>query len=295
MRLTRPLFLLGGVMLYLLGTLAAVTAGAKFNITHFLLGQWLVTSIQLMTQYSNEYYDIESDRINSRRTWLSGGSGILANGAVSPRAGLFAALCFALLSLAALFFAAKQVPVVLLVGLFSLALAWSYSGPPLALARTGWGEASASILVALIVPVTGYIMQSGGQVSRVLIVACIPIVLIHLAMLIAFQIPDRYADEMSGKRTLLVRLGTQATLWLHNLSLFLAACVILALSLIHWPGAQYIWLALPFLIWQALRINRFISAPSPRWGWLTTSALALFVLIVGLWLGGFFVKLTGLG
>ena len=54
-KLTRPLFLLGGALLYILGTCMAVVDGARFSLQNLILGQLLVTSIQLMTQYSNEY------------------------------------------------------------------------------------------------------------------------------------------------------------------------------------------------------------------------------------------------
>ena len=54
------------------------------------LGQLLVTSIQLMTHYANEYYDYDVDAaVGPARTPFSGGSGVLVGGQViSEQVGL---------------------------------------------------------------------------------------------------------------------------------------------------------------------------------------------------------------
>src|SRR3974377_1063925 len=68
-KLTRPLFLGGAVLLYLLGVTFAGTQGQPIAWGPLVLGQLLVTAIQLMTHYANEYYDFEVDRlIADRRT-----------------------------------------------------------------------------------------------------------------------------------------------------------------------------------------------------------------------------------
>src|SRR5574338_631098 len=92
LRLTRPLFLFGGANLYAIGVLIAVADGYKMDLLHLLAGQAMVTAIQLMTHYANEYYDQETDRLNTERTWFSGGSGVLTSGDLPPRAALYGAL-----------------------------------------------------------------------------------------------------------------------------------------------------------------------------------------------------------
>jgi 1,4-dihydroxy-2-naphthoate polyprenyltransferase len=300
-KLTRPLFLAGGVLLYLLGAFMAVSAGASFSLSNLLLGQALITTIQLMTHYSNEYYDLEGDRLNAARTWFSGGSGVLSSGLLDPRLALYAALGLVGVALGLLAAAALRVPVVLAFGLAGLLAAWSYSGPPFYLSRSGWGELSASLVVAFFVPLVGYTMQSGGQVSGALLVTCLPLVLIHFAMLIAFQIPDMPADQASGKRTLAVRLGLERVVWVHNLSIALGFVILLGLALMRWPGTQLAWLTLPLAAWQLGAIRRCArpvnasvpvtgstagSDARPSYGWLTFRALSLFAVTAALWLAG---------
>jgi 1,4-dihydroxy-2-naphthoate octaprenyltransferase len=285
-QLTRPLFLMGGVILYGLGAWFAFIETGTFHLARFLTGQILVTAVQLMTHYFNEYYDIQGDRLNQARTWFSGGSGILASGALPLRAAWQAGLGMAVVAGLALAIAAIQVPLALAFGAFSLLAAWSYSGPPLRLSGTGWGEISASVVVALMVPLVGYTMQAGGGLNTRLLAILLPLVLIHFAMLIAFQIPDAPADQAAGKRTLAVRLGLEKVTRLHNLALVLAFSVILGLWLGGWREASLAWLALPLALWQSATIRKYLGSRPPEFLGLTMRAIGLFALTSMLWLAG---------
>ena len=67
----RIVFLLGGFLLYTLGTAAAAQMENAVNWVAYLLGQVVVLSIQLMAHYLNEYYDLEVDRqTGDNRTWF---------------------------------------------------------------------------------------------------------------------------------------------------------------------------------------------------------------------------------
>lgn len=297
LKLTRPLFLVGGMLLYLMGSLLAWAGGAAINWANYLLGQVVVTCIQLMTHYANEYYDLQCDTLNQNRTWFSGGSGVLVSGAIAPATAWWAAVLFGAAALILMTAGSLLAPPLLLIGIISLFAAWSYSGPPLMLARSGFGELSASLVVAFLVPLTGYWMQATGSgaqfqpnLSR-LVLLCLPLVLIHFAMLIAFQIPDRMADEAVGKRTLAVRLGLARTVKLHNLSLFLAFCVILGLYAGGWSGALWMFLTLPLAIWQTASMKRFLTHAHMRFSWLTLGAISLFALTTTLFIAGLAVLL----
>src|SRR5512141_1984496 len=90
-QLTRPLFLGGAVLLYLLGAALAWTQGTALDGIRLLVGQLLVTAIQLTTHYANEYYDVEVDAaIGAARTPFSGGSGVLVSGQLDRSVALHA-------------------------------------------------------------------------------------------------------------------------------------------------------------------------------------------------------------
>lgn len=287
LQLTRPLFLAGGLILHALGAVIALVDGYPFHPGRFLLGQLLITSVQLMTHYANEYYDQEGDRINANRTWFSGGSGVLARGSLTPQTVRLAALIFAAIAMVILIIIGSRLAVIFVLGGTGLAAAWSYSGPPLFLVNTGWGELVASLIVPGMVPLIGYVMQSGGTVGWNVMAAVIPLGLLHFSMLVAFEVPDRQADEAVGKRTLVVRQGYRRAMFLHNFSLFLAFCVILGLFPLGWPGAKFVWLLLPLAIWQAVRFHRFTGQERTRFLWLTMRAILLFALAAFLMLAGY--------
>ena len=91
LRLSRPLFLLGGVLLYALGALIARYQGAALDWGVYGSGQLAVTALQLMTHYLNEYWDVEADRLNHNRTPFSGGSGVLVRGELTRKTAFTAA------------------------------------------------------------------------------------------------------------------------------------------------------------------------------------------------------------
>ncbi len=298
-KLLRPVFLLGGITLYGLGTAIAHAQGAVLKLDHVLLGQLTVTAIQLMAQCANEYFDIEGDRLNAQgRTWFSGGSGVLPGGQIRLESARIILYSCAALALSFVILISMQGP--LIGGMAALALlgSWFYSAPPLALMKRGWGEISTSLIVALLVPLTGYSAQT-GRVDWLVVLICQPLILLHWAMLIAFELPDYEADLAIGKRTQTVRLGLPRTLWLHTLLLLAAGLEMIGLI---WflPGyAGYGLLALPLLLWQAchyLALSRRVTTMATHnargMNVLTMGAVGLFACSAALYLAGFIAPLT---
>jgi 1,4-dihydroxy-2-naphthoate octaprenyltransferase len=275
-RLTRPLFLFGGVVLNVLGLAVAASHGYTLDAGRAVLGQVLITSIQLLAHYSNEYFDFEVDRlIGARRTWFSGGSGVLAAGELDRTVARRAMIVCAVIALLALGLAATQAPIMLLIGSISLAGAYVYSAPPLALMGSGWGELSTALLTGLFVPMTGYVLQTGRS-DAALLPLCLPFVPVYMAMIIVFQFPDREADAAVGKRTLTVRLGLRRAAQLHNL---LIALSLIALAL---TAARWAWLSAPLAIWQMIAVAWLTRSGGRHFQWLTTGAVALSGLLPAL-------------
>ena len=236
LRLSRPLFLLGGLLLYALGALIARYQGSALDWGVYWSGQLSITALQLMTHYLNEYWDVEADRLNHNRTPFSGGSGVLVRGDL-PRATAFTAAVVCLVVAAAMaswliFISAMPSSAGVLLFLCFLG-AYFYSSPPFTLVSTGYGELTTSLVVAGLVPALGHVLQA-HQPSLLVLLATAPLMVLHLAMLLAFEFPDFLSDEAAGKRTLLVRVGRHTGARVHN------ALILLALGLAG--GAVYIGL-----------------------------------------------------
>lgn len=203
--LCRPHFLLGGILLYALGALAAGVDDPRA----YLVGQLAVTATQLTAHLVNEYADLEADRLISNRTLFSGGSGVLVAGAIEPVTALRAAWSSTTVAVVAAGILAVEHPVASLVVAGALMISWAYSMPPVRLTSTGWGELATSIVVTLAVPFTGASIQ--GPIPPVLVWAMIGLLPIHIAMMLAFEIPDIESDRRAGKDVLAVRIGLTRT------------------------------------------------------------------------------------
>src|SRR5512136_1034760 len=173
-KLTRPMFLGGAVLLYLLGAALAWTQGITIDWARLILGQLLVTSIQLTTHYANEYYDYDVDAaIGSARTPFSGGSGILVCGQLDRAVALHATHVCLALAISMLIICGWLSPLMWIIGTLALLGGYFYSAPPLKLEGSGWGELNTAILTALLVPLTGFVLQA-NRLDPIVPIICAP-------------------------------------------------------------------------------------------------------------------------
>lgn len=292
--LSRPHFLLGGIALFGLGAAIARYLGHRVDAGLFLFGQGIVTSGQLMTQYLNEYYDSPADAQNERRTLFSGGSGAIGPGLLSRRTALYAAIvCLACMAILASFMLIQGGVPLLAWLLFILLLlgAFFYSSPPLQLASTGYGELVAALTVAGIVPSFAFSLQT-GELHRILVMSTAPLISLCFAMIIAFELPDFETDARHGKNNLLVRLGWQNAMRLHDLAIvFAILCYILA-YLSGFPRRVSLGavIVLPLALAQMWQMARLRSGFRPQWRLQTFVAVGLFGLAVYMELVGFLLS-----
>jgi 1,4-dihydroxy-2-naphthoate octaprenyltransferase len=237
LRLGRPLFLVGGFVLFALGAAVAAFAGATIDWRLYALGQLTVTSFQAMTHYANDYFDYDADRANATATRWSGGSRVLANGELPRSVALITALALALLGTAVaatLAVHAKTGPWTAALFLLTLTLSWSYSAPPLQLHSRGVGELNVAVVVTFLVPLAGFYLQSPDlRGLRLLLLAVVPLCALQFAMVLGVAFPDAAADASVGKRTLVVRCGGARAAWLYALAV---SSAYLALPWLAWGG-----------------------------------------------------------
>lgn len=280
LRLGRPLFLAGGFVLYLLGATMALYDGATLNLVMLVWGQVAVTLMQIMTHYSNDYFDLETDRANPTPTRWSGGSGILPAGHIAPGLALTTAVVAGLLALGVslwLGLARPSGPLTLPLLLLALFLAWTYSAPPLQLHATGLGEGAAALLITGLTPFVGYYLQT-GRLSVLALLAVAPLMVLQFIMLLLIEFPDAEGDAATGKKTLVVRLGAaraarliQGTIVFHIMLLGLLwiaglpPLVVGVLSLFNAPG----------LAWLFYRLHQGVWAKPAWWNWLGFTGVAL--------------------
>jgi 1,4-dihydroxy-2-naphthoate octaprenyltransferase len=277
-RLGRPLFLGGGFILFALGS---VVAGHSIDVWRYIIGQCAVTAFQLMTHYANDYFDYEADQANKTPTKWSGGSRVLPAGELPRHVALVAAIVLALLGLTATAALASTGSLWLLVAI--VVLAWSYSAPPLRLCARGLGELDTAIVVTVLVPLLGFTLQ-GGIATKMLALTIAPLAMLQFAMLLAIEFPDAVGDALTGKRTLVVKLGARPAALLYVVITLLAFVWPVIAYACGLPGHVAALMAVPspIAIWLIVRIADHADASAFErltfWAvflLVSTSALAL--------------------
>jgi 1,4-dihydroxy-2-naphthoate octaprenyltransferase len=284
--LARPFFLIGGVTGTAVGVALAWYQTGQVNWRLAVLGQLAVSAIQLMTHFSNDYFDLEVDRLATVKTFFSGGSRVLPAGRLVPGVALVAALvCLAFGLGIAVVLELDPSSGALTLPLFVVTIltSWFYSAPPIRLCARGLGELSAALVVGLLSPLVAYYLQTARLTTEAGLVA-LPSVLAYLAMLLAVEFPDREADQWAGKRNLVVRLGRNRAGWLYVgavVGIYLAALIVPRWGVPVWVGRS-VWLSLPVGLALLYGVWRGAHHQSRQVAWLVGTTVFSAGLVTAL-------------
>lgn len=170
-------------------------------------------------------------------------------------------------------------PVVLWFLGLGLFLSFFWGTPPLRLVYSGYGELSTAILAANIVPALAYTLQT-SELHSLLAMLTFPLTALWLAMQLALGLENYWKDLETGRKVLLVRMGWERGMFLHNVLLLSAFILLLAFRAIGlawpltWPGLLAAPVAV-FQVWQMWQIGR---GAKPRWRLLRLTAIASVIL-----------------
>jgi 1,4-dihydroxy-2-naphthoate polyprenyltransferase len=289
----RPQFYPMSLLAYTIGALAL---GRPLDMAAFLVGMACMAALKVATVLTNDIYDRASDARNANWSPFTGGSRSLHEGGLTLTRqwrGVAVALAITGLAGTALLFLVEQ-PLRLLAVLLPLAvLALGYTVPPLKLSHRGLGELDVALTHGPGVVLLGYVAQGGAVLAPMPWLLGLVIGLAVLPAIVLSGIPDRSADAAAGKRTLVVRLGTDgaARLALALLSASALGALILASSLVG-PSltlaATLVVLPHAALLAWLLTTYRRAGAPERRIDTLMATALAYigwFVILPALHLG----------
>ena len=217
-------------IVYVLGALFALNAGATFNIYKFVFGYSIVFTSVLSAVYNNNYNDVNVDKY-SKSTLFSGGSKVLVNHPELLKIVKRTAFSFLILSLllAFLFMIIYSYPITFfLIVLIGNILAWFYTTPPIKLIYRGLGEIATMIGAGFLIPGLGYFVVM-GKIDFLFFLFAIPFILYGFAIALNLAIPDFKADRKGNKKTLIVRRGTDFG---FTLSLLLSSLATLSFILL---------------------------------------------------------------
>lgn len=187
--------------------------GWDFSVWRMVEAIVAVLFLHIGANLGNGYYDHLSgaDPANPNPRALSGGSGLIASGALP--AGFFLRWSIVFLALGAVLGLHLNFQVdghlVLVLGIVGVALAHFYTAPPAKLAYRGLGEAAVGLAFGVLPVVGAYYVQAETFSWRV-VMASLPITFAVVLILWVNQIVDIEPDERAGKRNLAVIVGHAA-------------------------------------------------------------------------------------
>src|SRR3989454_4388339 len=205
----RAPFLIASIIPVLVGALAAGQIRSAFSLPFFTLCLLGAVFIHLGANMANDAWDFRSgnDANVHHLNPFAGGSRVLIRGVLNPRTHLAVALTFlGLGSLIGIVLVTQVGWPLLWIGIFGVAVAYSYVGPPLRLAHRGLGEIAVSLEFGP-VTVLGTYFVLARAFDPAAIVLSITLGLLVAGVLWINEGPDIPPDSAVGKRTLLVRLG----------------------------------------------------------------------------------------
>lgn len=283
--------LLTGAFLYALGAGIVIFRGELFDWRNFWLGMALIALLQLSCAFLTTFYTrLYEPRRDPAANSIDGSSGV-----TMPRGTLMLVAVTTLTAgamLTVLLFAAGAItPAVLLVLGLAFLLAFAYAVPPFRLVYSGYGELVMAVLLTTLVPALGFLLQV-GEMSQLLGMLTFPITALYLAMVLALSLETYYADLKTGRQNLMIRLGWQRGMVLHNV-LILVAYLLIAIGALVGMAWALTWprlLTLPIGLFQFWQIWQISNGAPPRWRLLRITAIATFAITVylqafTLWVG----------
>jgi 1,4-dihydroxy-2-naphthoate octaprenyltransferase len=281
---SRPKFLVASAAPVLVGSALGFATAGTFSLYLFILALLAIMALHSGANMTNDYFDHTSrnDWVNQNPTPFSGGSRFIQQGILSQKIILLLAL-LALTAGAAigiLIVLLTRSVFILILGLIGLLGGFFYTAPPVRLGYRSVGEPVIALLFGLLPVYGSYYLQTKTIDIIPLLPAVIVGILIFLVILIN-EFPDVAADAAVNKRTLVVRFGISASVWIYRIALvtsFLAAAVA---TLIYRPfvfaGLFYL-LTLPIAV-VAIKAANKEDLLKP--GQYRASQLTVFLHILG--------------
>jgi 1,4-dihydroxy-2-naphthoate octaprenyltransferase len=237
----------------LVGTAVAWVEG-RFRIGPALAAALGALCLQIGSNLANDVFDFEKGADTGERL---GPPRAAQMGLLTPRALKLGMLCaFALATLIGIYLGVVAGPIIVGVGLVSIAAAIGYTGGPWPLGYHGLGDLAVFIFFGL-VAVVGTTFVQMGEVPLLAWIAAVPVGTLATAILVVNNLRDIETDEVAGKRTLAVRLGRGGARaeWLG----LVVGAYLMTGAPILFSGTSY-WVLLPWLsaprafaLWRVVR------------------------------------------
>jgi 1,4-dihydroxy-2-naphthoate polyprenyltransferase len=288
-QMTRPHTLTASFVPVLLGTALALRNGS----IHFgLFAAMLVASllIQAATNMFNEYFDFKRGLDNEHSVGIGG---TIVRDGIKPKTVINLAFGFyGIALLLGIYICANSSWWLALVGLICMTVGYFYTGGPVPIAYTPFGEIFAGFFMGMMIILISFFIQT-GTVDSTSILVSVPSMILVGEILLSNNIRDLDGDKENGRKTVAILLGKKRAIYLLAGMFTFSYLWVLALII---SGVTPAWVAIVILSApKAIKATKgFIEntlpiqmAPAMK-ATAQTNTIFGFLLAVGIFIGHFF-------
>lgn len=203
-RLLRPHTLTASFIPVFVGTMYAVITEETFHLLLFLAMMIASILIQAATNMFNEYYDYVRGLDTEQSVGIGG---TIVRDGVKPKTVLNLGIAFfGIAVLIGLYISATTSWYIALIGAVSMLIGYLYTGGPIPIAYTPFGELFSGFLMGTVMIGISFYIQT-MYVSKEVVIISLPIAILIGAILLSNNIRDLENDKKSGRKTLAILVG----------------------------------------------------------------------------------------
>ncbi|WRM39843.1 1,4-dihydroxy-2-naphthoate polyprenyltransferase [Bacillus velezensis] len=238
-QLTRPHTLTASFVPVLLGTVLAMFY-VKVDFLLFLAMLFSCLWIQIATNLFNEYYDFKRGLAEDS---VGIGGAIVRHG-MKPKTILQLALgSYAIALVLGVYICMSSSWWLAAIGLAGMLIGYLYTGGPLPIAYTPFGELFSGICMGSVFVLISFFIQT-GRINEQSILISIPIAILVGAINLSNNIRDIEEDKKGGRKTLAILMGHRGAVMILAASFAIAYIWIVGLVIMGYTSP---WLFLVFL------------------------------------------------
>ena len=202
-QMTRPHTLTATFAPVILGT---VMAAADLSVDWLMFTALMLACLclQIATNLFNEYYDFKRGLDTAESVGIGGG--IVRHGLKPKNVLTVALVLYVIAALIGVYICANSSWILVLIGLFGMAVGYLYTGGPLPIAYTPFGELFSGVCMGMGFVLIAYFVQT-DTVTTTAILISVPIAILVGAINMSNNIRDIEEDIVGGRKTLPILLG----------------------------------------------------------------------------------------
>ena len=282
-KMTRPHTLTATFAPVILGTVMAL-AVTDIDWLMFAAIMSACLCLQIATNLFNEYYDFKRGLDTAHSVGIGGG--IVRHGLKPSNVLTVAFVLYGIAAMLGVYICMNSSWWLLAIGVFGMAVGYLYTGGPLPIAYTPFGELFAGVLMGSGFVLISYFVQT-GTITWDSVLISLPIAILVGAINMSNNIRDIEEDIIGGRKTLAILLGRDRAIMLLMIAFIVSFAWIIGLIVVGiispWALIVFLGIKKPIEAIRAFRIGKEQMRVAMKSTALTNTIFS-FLLAIGLFI-----------